>query len=198
MPLLEFCAKQYGPSKPTKEQLIQLWSGARKSAQIAWPVLEPVYFDMGQLTKALEITWAKHIHMQCIISFEGGMYVLLMTSFGSIGHLYMVRRNSRNCCLNLKCLLFGVYNKSCLEKNLTKLYIHLNLLMRHFQQRISNSTESGAARSKNRTFSEWWRPLSFAWVLRQDFWRSIWQRKYQITEILSGCADWTAITANRV
>ena len=47
----------------------------------------PVYFDMDLLTKALEITWAKPVDMQSIISFEGGMH-LLKTVFTGIGQLY--------------------------------------------------------------------------------------------------------------
>ncbi|MEW8548470.1 MAG: hypothetical protein AB2693_33625 [Candidatus Thiodiazotropha sp.] len=47
----------------------------------------PVYFDMGLLTKALEITWTKPTDMTGIIPCEGGMH-LLMAVFAGIGHLY--------------------------------------------------------------------------------------------------------------
>ena len=44
------------------------------------------YFDMGSLMKVLEISWAKPMDMQCILPFEGGVY-LIMAGFASIGHL---------------------------------------------------------------------------------------------------------------
>ena len=47
----------------------------------------PVYFDMGLLTKALEITLAKLVDMQGIMPCEGGIH-LLMAVFAGIGHLY--------------------------------------------------------------------------------------------------------------
>ena len=47
----------------------------------------PVYFDMGLLTKALEITWAKPMELQGVIPCEGGMH-LLMCVFATIGYLY--------------------------------------------------------------------------------------------------------------
>ena len=47
----------------------------------------PVYFDMDLLTKALEITWAKPVDLQGVISCEGGMH-FLMEVFAGIGYLY--------------------------------------------------------------------------------------------------------------
>ena len=47
----------------------------------------PVYFDMGLLTKALEITWAKPVDLQGVIPCEGGMH-FLMAVFAGIGYLY--------------------------------------------------------------------------------------------------------------
>ena len=53
----------------------------------SWPYEVPVYFDMGLLTKALEITWAKPVELQGVIPCEGGMH-LLMCVFAAIGYLY--------------------------------------------------------------------------------------------------------------
>ena len=44
------------------------------------------YFAMGLLMKALDISWAKPMDMQCMFPFEGGMH-LLLAGFASIGHL---------------------------------------------------------------------------------------------------------------
>ena len=46
-----------------------------------------VFFDMGLLTKALEITWAKPVDLQGVISCEGGMH-FLMAVFAGTGYLY--------------------------------------------------------------------------------------------------------------
>ena len=48
----------------------------------------PIYFDMGLLTKALEITWAKPEELNGI-PCEGGMH-LLMCVFTAIGFMYGV------------------------------------------------------------------------------------------------------------
>ena len=40
--------------------------------------------------KTLEITWAKHMDMQCIPPCKGGMH-LLMSGFASIRHLHSER-----------------------------------------------------------------------------------------------------------
>ena len=45
------------------------------------------YFDMGLLTKALEITYAKPMYMKYIFLCEGGMHFLI-TGFASSGHLH--------------------------------------------------------------------------------------------------------------
>ena len=47
----------------------------------------PVFFDMGLLTKALEIVWASPTELQGVIPCDGGMH-LLMAVFAGIGHLY--------------------------------------------------------------------------------------------------------------
>ena len=47
----------------------------------------PVYFDMGLLTKAYEITWANPDDLNGVIPCEGGMH-LLMSVFSAIGYLY--------------------------------------------------------------------------------------------------------------
>ncbi|XP_052278058.1 uncharacterized protein LOC127876693 [Dreissena polymorpha] len=47
----------------------------------------PVVFDMGLLTKALEIDWSQDKKLQGVIPVEGGMH-LLMSVFAGIGHLY--------------------------------------------------------------------------------------------------------------
>ena len=44
-------------------------------------------FDMGSLTKALEITWAKPMYMKYIFLYEGGMHILI-TGFASVGYLH--------------------------------------------------------------------------------------------------------------
>lgn len=47
----------------------------------------PVFFDLGLLTKAYEITWARPEDLEGIIPCEGGMH-LLMSIFSAIGYLY--------------------------------------------------------------------------------------------------------------
>ena len=47
----------------------------------------PIFFDMGLLTKALEITWAQPEVLKGIYPCEGGMH-LLMAVMAAIGHLY--------------------------------------------------------------------------------------------------------------
>ena len=47
----------------------------------------PVFFDMGLLTKALEITWARPEELSDVFPCEGGMH-LLMSFFSGIGLLY--------------------------------------------------------------------------------------------------------------
>ena len=56
------------------------------------PIYTSAYFDMGLLMKALEITLAKPMYIQYILSCGGGMH-LLIAGFASIGYL-MVRRDS--------------------------------------------------------------------------------------------------------
>ena len=50
-------------------------------------IYSSVYFDMSLLLKALEITGAKPMYMQCIFPCEGGMH-LLIAGFASIGYLH--------------------------------------------------------------------------------------------------------------
>ena len=47
----------------------------------------PVIFDMGLLTKALEIKWSANNELAGVILCEGGMH-FLMSVFAGIGHLY--------------------------------------------------------------------------------------------------------------
>ena len=47
----------------------------------------PLCFDMGLLTKALEIVWAHPTELEGVILVEGGMH-LLMSVIAGIGHLY--------------------------------------------------------------------------------------------------------------
>jgi len=47
----------------------------------------PIVFDMGLLTKALEITWANPEELSGVIPCYGGMH-LLMSTIAAIGHLY--------------------------------------------------------------------------------------------------------------
>ena len=47
----------------------------------------PVCFDMGILSKALEIVWSNPIELSGIILIEGGMH-LLMSVFSGMGFLY--------------------------------------------------------------------------------------------------------------
>ena len=47
-------------------------------------IFTSAYNDMGLLMKALEITWAKSMFMQCIFPCGGGMYL----GFASIGYLH--------------------------------------------------------------------------------------------------------------
>ena len=44
------------------------------------------YYEIGLLMKALQITLAKLLYMQCMFPCEGGMH-LLMEGFSSIGYL---------------------------------------------------------------------------------------------------------------
>ena len=47
----------------------------------------PIVFDMGLLTKALEITWAYPNEFESVLPMEGGMH-FMMSVFGGIGHIY--------------------------------------------------------------------------------------------------------------
>ena len=47
----------------------------------------PIVFDMGLLTKALEVTWSCPDELQGVIPCEGGMH-LLMSVFAGIGCIY--------------------------------------------------------------------------------------------------------------
>lgn len=47
----------------------------------------PIVFDMGLLTKALEITWANPTEFEGVLPMEGGMH-FMMSVFGAIGHIY--------------------------------------------------------------------------------------------------------------
>lgn len=47
----------------------------------------PIVFDMGLLSKALEIVWANPREFEGVYPLEGGMH-FLMSVFGGIGHLY--------------------------------------------------------------------------------------------------------------
>lgn len=47
----------------------------------------PVFFDLGLLTKALEITWSRSDELKGVVPCEGGMH-LLMSLFAAIGNLY--------------------------------------------------------------------------------------------------------------
>ena len=47
----------------------------------------PIFFDMGLLTKALEVTWARPRELSGIFPCDGGMH-LLMSVMAGIGHLY--------------------------------------------------------------------------------------------------------------
>ena len=47
----------------------------------------PIFFDMGLLTKALKITWAKPEELAGVYPCEGGMH-LFMAVTAAIGHLY--------------------------------------------------------------------------------------------------------------
>ena len=47
----------------------------------------PIVFDMGLLTKALEIVWARPDEFKGVEPFEGGMH-FMMSLFGGIGFVY--------------------------------------------------------------------------------------------------------------
>ena len=47
----------------------------------------PICFDMGLLSKALEIVWANKSELDGVVSLEGGMH-FLMACFSGIGFLY--------------------------------------------------------------------------------------------------------------
>ena len=47
----------------------------------------PVFFDMGLLTKVMEIKWAKPDILKSVIPCDGGMH-LVMSLFSGIGYLY--------------------------------------------------------------------------------------------------------------
>ena len=66
--------------------------------------------------KALEITWAKLMDMQCIYPCKSGMPQVLLAL-----DTFIVRGDSENCHLNRMSLLLAVLNKTCLEKSVTKL-----------------------------------------------------------------------------
>ena len=68
--------KVYTILKRTQEQMIALGQE-----------FCPIAFDMGLLTNALEIVWAKPEEFSGIIPMEGGMHYM-MALFGGIGHVY--------------------------------------------------------------------------------------------------------------
>ena len=47
----------------------------------------PVTFDMGLLTKALEVVWSRPVELKGVVPMEGGMH-FLMSVFAGIGFLY--------------------------------------------------------------------------------------------------------------
>ena len=47
----------------------------------------PVTFDIGLLTKALEVVWSRPVELKGVVPIEGGMHVL-MSVFAGIGFLY--------------------------------------------------------------------------------------------------------------
>ena len=47
----------------------------------------PITFDMGLLSKALEITWSRPDDLEDVIPWEGGMH-LLFSVFAGIGYIY--------------------------------------------------------------------------------------------------------------
>ena len=59
----------------------------KKSMHLMGQTHSPVFFYMGLLSKALEITWAKPENLQGVIPCEGGMH-LLMAVMSAIGFLY--------------------------------------------------------------------------------------------------------------
>ena len=63
------------------------------------------YFDIGLFTKALEITWAKHMYMKYIFLCEGGMH-LLITGFARIGYLHGKGRLGIWVCLQFVIVVF--------------------------------------------------------------------------------------------
>ena len=62
----------------------------------------PIFFDMGLLTKALKITWARPHEFADVIPCEGGMH-LLMSVFSAIGystnHVYLHRFSRLRFCV---------------------------------------------------------------------------------------------------
>lgn len=60
---------------------------AKESINMLGHESAPVFFDMGLLTKALEITWSRPVDLAGIIPCDGGMH-LLMSLFAGIGKLY--------------------------------------------------------------------------------------------------------------
>ena len=51
------------------------------------------YFDMGLLMKALEITWAKPMHIRCIVPCEGLMHLFIAGTDSLALDTFMVRRD---------------------------------------------------------------------------------------------------------
>ena len=61
--------------------------GMQTCINVLVQIYTSAYFDMGLFTKALEITWAKHMYMKYIFLCDGGMH-LLITGFASIGYFH--------------------------------------------------------------------------------------------------------------
>ena len=63
----------------------------------------PIYFDMGLLTKALEITWKTPVELQGI-PFEGDMHLLMCVFVAAVYHMVY-------CCFSRMCLLKAVCSR---------------------------------------------------------------------------------------
>ena len=84
----------------------------------------PFYFDVGLLTKALEITWEKPVELQGI-PCEGDMHLLMCIFAATVYHMV-------NCCLSPMCLLKAVCSKFSLAKTLKERSGNSNVWMEHY------------------------------------------------------------------
>jgi len=73
------------PTEPTT--VYTTLKRAKEALNVLGQQYVPVYFDMGLLTKAYEVTWAHPADLEGAIPCEGGMH-LLMSFFSAIGYLY--------------------------------------------------------------------------------------------------------------